>query len=175
MAAGGTLDGAFSRLDDELRRVAARHMRGQRRDHTLSPTALVNEAYLKLKGSDGALPSEEVRLLGLASHAMRQILVDHARGKARAKRGGDGVRVALAEQPVAPAGNLVDLLALDEAITRLAALSERKGRLVEMRCFGGMTLEQCADALDVARSTVTEDWRFIRAWMRREIYGSDQR
>lgn len=173
MAVSGTLDGAFSRLDGELRRVAARHMRGQRRDHTLSPTALVNEAYLKLKGGDGVIPRDEARLLGLASRAMRQILVDHARGRARAKRGGDGVRVALLEQPIAPNGNLVDLLALDEAITRLTALSARKGRLVEMRCFGGMTLEQCADALDVARSTVTEDWRFIRAWMQREIHGSN--
>lgn len=159
----------------ELRALAESHFRAERSSHTLQPTALVHEAYLRLVDMpDLDWPSRR-QFFFLASRVMRNILVDHARGRNRVKRGGDVAKVALAHEPAAtPEPDTLDLLALDQALADLASLDERKARLVELRFFGGLTLEQAAEALDVARSTASEDWRLARAWLRRRLEGQDE-
>ncbi|MBV8199633.1 MAG: sigma-70 family RNA polymerase sigma factor, partial [Acidobacteria bacterium] len=140
-------------------------------EHTLEPTALVHEAYLKLSRSPGLDASDQARFLGLAARAMRQILVDHARGKARVKRGDGNFRVELAEglgatPTPAPA---VDLLALHTALDRLAALDERKVRIIEMRYLAGLTLEEVAAVLGLSVPTVKRDAAMAKAWLFREL------
>ncbi|MEL7474074.1 MAG: ECF-type sigma factor [Planctomycetota bacterium] len=156
----------------ELRSLAESHFRHERANHTLQPTALVHEAFLKLVDQQGVDWSSRRQFFFLASRAMRNILIDHARTKNRAKRGGDRDRVELATDPEGPAStDSLDLLALDEALQELASLDERKARLVELRFFGGLTLDQAAETLEVARSTASEDWRLARAWLRRRLEG----
>jgi RNA polymerase sigma factor (TIGR02999 family) len=165
---------------DELRRIAEWLMAQERRDHTLQATALVHEAYVRLSGAEGvhAGEAEGDRFLGLAARVMRNILVDHARGRNRLKRGGGGgggsdapARVALgAGDPAAPAGTPPEeILALHEAVEKLERLDSRKARLVELRFFGGLDEAQAARVLGIARSTAAEDWRFARAWLAVEM------
>lgn len=157
---------------DELRAMAGAMLRDQRRGHTLQPTALVNEAYLKLAGAPVRAECRAQFML-LASQAMRSILVDHARARNRLKRGGDRNRVTLGSADGAVAGtDLIDLIALDEALTKLAGLDERKARLIELRYFAGLSLEDAADVLGVARSTASEDARSARAWLARQLEGT---
>jgi RNA polymerase sigma-70 factor (ECF subfamily) len=165
------LDALWPQVYDELRRLARRSMRGQGQEHTLEPTALVHEAYLKLSRSPRLDAGDQARFLGLAARAMRQILVDHARGKARVKRGDGNLRVELAEGLGAtptPAPT-VDLLALHAALDRLAALDERKVRIIEMRYLAGLTLEEVAEVLGLSVPTVKRDAAMAKAWLFREL------
>ncbi len=157
---------------DELRRVAAAYLARERVDHTLQPTALVHEAYLKLVDQTALRYEGRAQFFALAARAMRQILVDHARTKGRLKRGGGGARLTLDDnQPTPTELSIPDLLAIDEALEKLSRLDERKARLVEMRFFAGLSSDEAAEALGIARSTAAEDWRFTKAWLRRELEG----
>jgi RNA polymerase sigma factor (TIGR02999 family) len=153
---------------DELKRQAARYMRRERRDHTLRPTALVNEAYLRLVGQDRVAWKSRAQFFGVAAQVMRRILVDHARGRAAAKRAGGWCRVSLDEEMGAPARAL-DMVELEDALQELSALDPGKVRLVEMRYFAGLSLEETAEVLQVSPSTVTREWRMARAWLYRRL------
>jgi RNA polymerase sigma factor (TIGR02999 family) len=164
----------FPVVYEELRGIAASFLSRERAGHTLQPTALVNEAYLRLVRPE--LPWESRgHFFSAASRAIRRILTDHARARGRDKRGGKGAdrrqRVPLEGVEVETPGEAVDVLALDEALTRLAAEDEQKARVVELRYFGGLTEEQTAQVLGVSVSTVGRDWRFARSWLRRELSG----
>src|SRR4051812_4886623 len=176
-AQGGDADATsqlFPVVYEELRSIAATFLAGERAGHTLQPTALVNEAYLRLVRPDVSWDSRG-HFFGAASRAIRRILTDHARSRGRDKRGGKGEdrrrRVPLDGLEVEAPGESVDVLALDEALTRLAAEDEQKARVVELRYFGGLTEEQTARVLGVSVSTVGRDWRFARSWLRRELAG----
>lgn len=149
---------------DALRGLAAAYLRRERSDHTLQPTALVHEAYLKL--ADAGDWNSQTHFQAVASNSMRQILVDHARARLAAKRGGGWLRVTLSAITPESRPDDVDLLALDEAMTALAALDERKARIVELRFFGGLTCVESADVVGVAPKTAEADWYFARAWLR---------
>jgi RNA polymerase sigma factor (TIGR02999 family) len=156
---------------DELRRLAASYLRRERPDHTLQPTALVHEAYIRLIDQRQVDWSNRAQFIGLAAVMMRRILVNHARDRIAAKRGGSAERVPLtivAEQLGAPE---VDLLGLDDALDRLAALDGRKSQIVELKFFGGLTMDEIAATVGVSRATVERDWAFARAWLYRAIAG----
>ncbi|MBV8200668.1 MAG: sigma-70 family RNA polymerase sigma factor [Acidobacteria bacterium] len=163
------LDELWPQVYDELRRLARRSMRGQSHEHTLEPTALVHEAYLKLSRSPRLDASDRAQFLGLAARAIRQILIDHARGKGAMKRGDGGVRVELSEGLGATPPPAVNLLALHEALDRLAALDERKVRILEMRYLAGLTIEEVADVLGLSAPTVKRDAAMAKAWLFREL------
>jgi RNA polymerase sigma factor (TIGR02999 family) len=165
----GARDQLFALVYQELRRRAGAHLRHERRDHTLRPTALVHETYLRLMGQDRARWQGRSQFFAIASETMRRVLVDHARERKAAKRGGAAVRVALEEDVAATEGREVDLIALDGALDELAALDPRQSRVVEMRFFGGLGTAEIADVLDVSRATVDRDWRFARTWLYRRL------
>ena len=146
----------------ELRRRAAAYLRRERPGHTLQPTALVHEAYLRLVGLKGQLASRS-QFFGVASNIMRRILVDHARRRRAAKRG--AIRVTLDDAKVAAIDREVDLVRLDEALSELSTLDPRQGRVVELRYFGGLTLEEAAEVLGVSVATVKREWIVARAWL----------
>ena len=152
---------------DELRRVARRHLRGER-DHSLAPTALVHEAYLKLVDQRRVRWQNRAHFFGIAAQLMRRILVDHARSRAAAKRGRDRTVCLDAADAVTPPLD-VDILALDAALDKLGALDARQSKLVELRFFAGLTVEEVATALDVAPITVKRDWAHARAWLFHEL------
>jgi RNA polymerase sigma-70 factor (ECF subfamily) len=154
---------------DELRRLALDHLRRERPDHTLQPTALVNEVYLRLVDQRSVSWQTRAQFFGLAARLMRHVLVDHARTRAAAKRGGGASKLSLDEARVAPEEVAAELVALDEALVRLAAVDERKGRVVEMRFFGGLSVEETAEALGVSDKTVMRDWRIAKLWLHREL------
>lgn len=154
---------------EELRRLAATHFADERIDHTLQPTALVNEAYLQMARERSLRISNRAHFFRLASKVMRQILVDHARAKAALKRGGDGQRVTIDDSFEAGAGSDIDVLALEEALDRLASFSATKARLVELRFFAGLTIEEAAEALEISRTQATREWRTARAWLADEL------
>lgn len=156
----------------ELRSIAAAILRGEKPGATLQPTALVHEAYIRLIGEDLNDPACRARFFALAAKVMRNIVVDHARAAKRHKRGG-GWRRTTAEKLAGPVGSFEpeELLALDEALTKLAELDERKAKLVELRFFGGLSQDEAADMLGVARSTAAADWRFARAWLLSKLDG----
>lgn len=151
----------------ELKALAARTLRGEREGHTLQTTALVNEACLRLLGQRGLDPDNRAQFAALAAQAMRRVLVDHARRRAAAKRPTSDQRIAIEEIDLPEAE--ADLLGLDEALQRLSHISPRQARVVDLKFFAGMELEQIADVLDVARPTVVRDWRMARAWLQREL------
>jgi len=153
---------------DELHALARRHLRDERPDHTLQTTALIHEAYLRLCGADVAWEGR-VHFLAVAAQTMRRILVDHARGRARAKRGGGEAPITLDDALVASPGRPDALLALDEALQRLSALDERKGRAVELHYFGGLTYDETAAALGISAATVDRELRMAKAWLYREL------
>jgi RNA polymerase sigma factor (TIGR02999 family) len=151
----------------ELRRRAAAYLRHERRGHSLRPTDLVHEAYLRLCEQDAAWQNRD-QFFGVASRLMRRILVDHARARAAAKRGG-GLRITLADEP-APRGTMQpDLLDLDAALRELAAIDERQATLVELRFFGGLRIEDSAAALGVSLATAKRDWALAKAWLFRRL------
>jgi len=156
---------------DELRRLAGRYMSDQQTGHTLQATALVHEAYVRLVDAEVAGESRG-QFMALAARAMRSVLVDHARAKGRAKRGGNAGRVTLDEGVVLDPGALDGLLEIDLALTRLATLDARKADIVELHAFGGLTYSEIAAVLQVSVSTVRADMRFSRAWLRTALDGS---
>jgi RNA polymerase sigma factor (TIGR02999 family) len=158
-------DQIFSLVYQELRQIAHRQLRSQRVGHTLSTTALVHEAYLKLVDPARVPSCDRAHFLALAARAMRQILIDYARQHATAKRGGDWQRVPLDMTEISVEERADTLLALDEALTRLAGMNERLSRVVECRFFGGLTEEETAEALSVTERTVRRDWVKARAWL----------
>lgn len=167
---GGALDALVPAVYDELRRQAARHLKHQPVGHTLRPTALVHEAYLRLAGTPGASWESRAHFFAVAGHVMRAVLVDHARAHQAAKRGGGNTRVALRDVPdPATGGDGVDVLALDEALRRLAAQDAQKARVVELRYFTGLTVEETAEALGLSSATVKREWTAARAWLRRAL------
>lgn len=153
----------------ELRALAGHFFRAERQDHTLQPTALVHEAWLRLKAGASCPVKDRAHFIGLAAGAMRQILVDHARAHRAGKRGGGQVRVALDESMGLPDRAGLDLVALDEALQALAAREPRQARLVELRYFAGLSIEETAEALALSPATVKRDWAFARAWLHREL------
>ena len=155
-------------LYDELRAIAEGYLRRERPGHTLQPTALVHEAFLKLVDQREASWQNRAHFIGVAAQAMRRILVDHARRRRAAKRDG-GRSITLDEQvAIAPAG-VVDVEWVDEALQRLARLDERQARIVELRFFGGLNVEETAEALGISPATVKRDWVLAKAWLQREL------
>jgi RNA polymerase sigma-70 factor, ECF subfamily len=163
------LDRLLPLVYDELRRVAARQLRRERADHTLQPTALVHEAYLKLIDQRRVDWRSRAHFYGVASQVMRRLLVDHARQHNAGKRGHGLEFVAIDEALNAPAPNQIPVLELDEVITRLEKIDRRLAQLVEVRAFGGCTLEEAAEVLKVSESTAKRDWRTAKAWLMREL------
>lgn len=161
-------DDLLPALYDELRALAAREMRREATGHTLQPTALVHEAYLRLVGGAPATWESRAHFLNLAAQVMRRILVEHARGRGRHKRGGDRLRVTLDEQ-FAAGDTQADLTDIDEALERLASLDARKAKVVELRFFAGLSVEETAKVLAVSEPTVKRDWQFAKAWIQREL------
>jgi RNA polymerase sigma-70 factor, ECF subfamily len=157
----------------ELKRLARRHMAHERQDHTLESGALFNEAYLRFVDWKNARWENRAHFFGMCARMMRQILVDHARARDYQKRGGAGQRVLLDDVAIVSQSKGTQLLALDEALTRLAAIHSRKSEVVEMRFFGGLSVEETAEVLNVSRLTVIRDWNFARAWLRAEMSGDN--
>jgi RNA polymerase sigma factor (TIGR02999 family) len=158
---------------DELRRMAGRYMRRETQGHTLQTSALVNEAYLKLVDQKSVKWQNRAHFFGVASQLMRRILVDHARSRSRAKRGGKTRMISLAGQAVLSKESS-EVIALDEALKQLAEMDPRKSRIVEMKFFGGLTTEEAAEVLNITSRTVEREWRKARAWLNRAlITGAD--
>jgi RNA polymerase sigma factor (TIGR02999 family) len=158
----------LSILYDELHRLAHHYMRGEHAGHTLQTTALVNEAYLRLVEIDRIQWRDRTHFVAMAATVMRRVLVDHARAQARDKRGG-GVAITSLDVDVAAPGPSVDVLALHEALDRLGTLDAVQGRIVELRYFAGLTIDEVAAALDVSAGTVKRDWAIAKAWLYREL------
>jgi RNA polymerase sigma factor (TIGR02999 family) len=157
---------------DELRAIAGQMMRSGRPGHTLQATALVHEAWLKIdRAADGIELRDRHHFLAVAATAMRQVLVNHARDRRAQKRGGDAVRVPLDDHLDAVERKAGSLVELDDVLQRFAAVRPRAARIVELRVFAGMTIEETALALGVSDSTVSEEWRFARVWLARELPG----
>jgi RNA polymerase sigma-70 factor, ECF subfamily len=153
----------------ELRRLAASYLRRERPGQTLQPTALVHEAYLRLLKDRPERWQNRAHFCAIAAHSMRQILIERARARGALKRGGGGARVTLDEALVAGQDPSVDILALDQALQRLAALDPEQARLVELRFFGGLTVEETAEAMKISPATVKRHWAVARAWLAREL------
>jgi RNA polymerase sigma factor (TIGR02999 family) len=165
------LSALFTMVYDELRQVAASALRRERPEHTLQPTALVHETFLRLADDSRVWWENRNHFLAIASKVMRRILVEHARGRNAQKRGSGEVRWSLddIDLPIpAPAGD-VDLVVLDDALARLALLDARQARIVELRFFGGLTVEETATVINASPRTVKRDWQLARAWLKREM------
>lgn len=150
---------------DDLRRLARRYLQGERRDHTLETSALVNESFVRLAGHDQMDWRCRVHFLAIAAKTMRRILVDHARKRRSHKRGGESSRLSLDEVQLATCERPVDVLALEEALQSLAAVDPVRSRIVELRFFGGLTNAEIGEVLEVSLSTVERQWRLARAWL----------
>jgi RNA polymerase sigma factor (TIGR02999 family) len=159
----------FRLLYGDLRELAARFLQKERRGHTLQPTALVHEAFLKLVDQSRVDWQGKTHFFAIGAQAMRRVLVDHARGRQRAKRGGDRQRIVLDEHVALSPQRDEDVLALEEALERLAEQDPRQASIVEMRFFGGMTVAEVAEVLDVSKRTVESEWTMVRAWLKREL------
>jgi RNA polymerase sigma-70 factor, ECF subfamily len=153
----------------ELRRIAARYMRNERPDHSLQPTALVHEAYLKLRKMNAIDWQSRSHFLAVSAHTMRQILVDHARAKNAGKRGVDWNQVTFTGQIAAAAEPPVNIVELDEALARLESFDQRQAKVVEMRFFGGLSEDEIGAELGISERTVKRDWRIARAWLYHEL------
>lgn len=165
----GALDELYPLVYDDLRRVARGQLARERPDHTLDTTALVHESYLRLVGSTAIDVDGRAHFLSVAARAMRRILVDHARRKGARKRGGGMVVESLTPTMAVAVERSPELLALDEALERLEQLDLRQSRVVECRVFGGMTVEETAEILDISPATVKRDWTLARAWLSRQM------
>ena len=162
-------DALLPLVEGELRRLARRSLRGERGDHTLQPTALVNEAWLRFEGERGMRWRDRGHFFAVAAQIMRFILVDYARRRQTEKRGGDFCRVSLSDALELADVRFDGIVDIDDALTRLARADERKAKVATLRLFTGATVEETADALGVSSITVMRDWRFARAWLRREL------
>jgi RNA polymerase sigma factor (TIGR02999 family) len=165
---GAALERLTPLVYDELRRIARRSLRRERAGHSLQATALVHEAYLRLVGAQAVEWQDRAHFFAMAARLMRRVLVDHARARARDKRGG-GVTALALDEAHAPIDQGRGLLALDDALHGLTALDPRRGRVVELRCFGGLSVAETAAVLGVSADTVMRDWKLARAWLRREL------
>jgi len=165
----GALDKITPLVYAELRRLAANYMKRERRDHTLQPTALVNEAYIRMVDQQRVSWQNRAHFVGVAAKAMRHILIDHARKARAAKRGVAAQRVTFDENRDTPDGPDVDLIALDEALVRLTEMDPRQGRVVELRVFGGLSVEETAEVLKISTPTVKRDWSSARAWLYQQL------
>lgn len=163
------LDALTPLVYDELRKLASRYLRRERPDHTLSSTALVHEAYMRLVDQRNVHWQNRNQFFGLASELIRRILVDHARARLTAKRGGQVFKLSLDEAIAAPEEKDFDLVSLDDALKSLAATDAQQSRIVELRYFGGLTIEQTAEVLGISPATVKRDWVVAKAWLRREM------
>ena len=163
------LDELFHLVYDELHQQARKHLWGQKAGHTLQTTALLHEAYIRIAGHVEGSWESRFQFFAFAAKIMRNILVDHARAKQRAKRGAGALKISLTHiDPQTPELEL-DLMALDQALDRLAKIDEQQVRIVELRYFGGLSLEETAEALEISRATVARDWNVARAWLHREL------
>jgi RNA polymerase sigma factor (TIGR02999 family) len=173
VAWGGGDNDALQRLipmvQRELRRIAQRCMRGERVEHSLQATALVNEAYLKLVDAQRVKWQDRAHFLAMSARLMRRVLVDHARARGYQKRGGNAVKVTLSDAHGRSDERPRDVVALDEALDALSKFDERKARVVELRFFGGLSVEETASVLDVSVDTVMRDWKLAKAWLQREL------
>jgi len=151
-------------VDAELRRLARVYMSRERKEHTLQPTALINEVFVRLMSDADIRWNDRAHFFGICARLMRRVLVDHARSRGYQKRGGDVVRVTIDEQAL-PAPSGVDVLDLDRALSQLETFDERKCRVVEMRFFAGLSVEETAEALKVSSDTVKRDWRIAKLWL----------
>jgi RNA polymerase sigma factor (TIGR02999 family) len=167
------LEALLPLVEGELRRLALGYLARERKDHTLQTTALVNEAFVRLVDARSIPWQDRAHFLGIAARLMRRVLVDHARTRGYRKRGGDLQRVSLDEAMVVSRDLDVNLLALDRALDRLAEADPRKVRVIEMRFFGGLTVEETAEALQVSTDTVKRDWRLAKLWLLRDLEGED--
>lgn len=166
-----SLDSLLPIVYQELRRLASSYLRRERPGQTLQPTALVHEAYLRLMKDRPNRWQNRAHFCAIAAHSMRQILIERARARGALKRGGANPRVTLDEALVAGGDQSIDLIALDDALTRLAELDPEQARLVELRFFGGLTIEETAEALGISPATVKRHWTVARAWLARELEG----
>ena len=155
---------------EELHRLAQLHMSRERPEHTLQTSALVNEAFLRLADQRDVQWQSRAHFIGLAGQMMRRILVDYARNRGYAKRGGTALKVSLEEQLIVSDERSAEVVALDDALQSLARFDERKSRLIELRFFGGLSIEETAEVLGVSPGTVMRDWTLAKAWLRREMY-----
>jgi RNA polymerase sigma-70 factor (ECF subfamily) len=158
-------------VEAELRRMARAYMARERREHTLQPTALVNEAFLRLTDAQRIRWQDRAHFLGIAARLMRRVLVDHARVRGTGKRGGGAQKVSLDDAHALAPEPAVDVLALDRALEGLAAVDARKARVIELRFFGGLSVEETAEVLHVSTDTVKRDWRMAKAWLLHELKG----
>lgn len=163
------LDDLMPMVYNELRRLAGIYLRRESPNNTMQPTALVHEAYLKLVDQKEVSWQNRAQFFGMAAKMMRNILVDHARGQKAAKRGGNQYRLSLTN--IEQMGSMpdIDLIALDEALNSLTVIKPQHSRIVELKFFGGLTIEEIAEVMEVSHATVERDWNFARAWLRREL------
>lgn len=170
----GALDALLPRIYKELRRLAHFQLRNERPDHTLQSAALVHEAYLRLAGVKSPEWEGRTHFFAVAAQLMRQILVDYARRHGAAKRGGSVCKLSLQDAMETPRKAEVDIVALDDALQQLAKIDARQSRVVELRFFGGLSLNEISEALGIAPATVQRDWTAARAWLHREISSRSQ-
>ncbi len=170
---GAAKERLFPLVYDELRRQARGFLSKERADHTLQPTALVHEAYLKLVDQTRVSWQNRAHFFGIASQLMRRIVVDHARAHASGKRGGAAIRLSLNDVQIPSEERAADFIALDEVLKNLAEFDERKSQIVEMRFFGGLTDEEIAEVLQISTRTVLRDWKTARLWLYRELSEND--
>lgn len=163
------LDALIPLVYDEMRRIAANYLRGELPGHTLQPTALAHEAYFRLIDQRSVTWQNRAHFLALAAQAMRRILADHARRRGALKRGGGAARISVDDADVAADERAVDIQELDTALEDLARLEPRQSRVVELRFFGGLSIEECAEVLGVSQATVKRDWLVARAWLYRKL------
>ena len=161
-------------VEAELHRLALHCLKRERPDHTLQPTALVNEAYLRLMDLKSAGWQNRAHFLGVASSVMRRVLVDYARRHSNLKRGGKLIRVSLEEEAIVSAVRSADLIAFDEALERLATMDASKSRIVELRFFGGLSVDETAEVLKVSPRTVKREWSLAQAWLYCELIGEEE-
>ena len=164
------LDELIPMVEAELRRLARHYMAGENSAHTLQTSALINEAYIRLVDYQNMPWQNRAHFLGVAAQVMRHVLIDHARSYAYAKRGGGARKVSLADVPDLTEQRAAELVALDDALKNLATIDPRKSQIIELRFFGGLTIEETAEAMKISPITVTREWRSAKAWLRREMY-----
>ena len=168
-----SVDALMAAIYEDMRRLAARHMGGERRNHTLQPTAVVHEAYVRLIDQHKTDWKDRLHFFAVASRIIRRVLIDHARANEADKRGGDRTRISLTDQEIAGPSRDIDLIALDEALKELAEIDSQQSRIVELRYFGGCTVEEVAEVLQIGKRTVDRDWQAAKAWLFLRLEGDD--
>jgi RNA polymerase sigma factor (TIGR02999 family) len=170
----GAFDELVTVVYDELRRQASRYLRHESPGHTLQTTDLIHEAYLRLVDQKNPHWHNREQFFGIAAQLMRRVLVDHARARHRAKRGGRNIRISLDEEVAGGRSNDVELIDIDEALNKLAGIDMQQSKIVELRFFGGLNVEETAQVLGISPRTVKRSWRFAKAWLRRELQDHDR-